>query len=108
MLSPFFLDYWYFHIPNYLLSLVIYTLFGRFLLGLFLPPDSPNYIWRFFVRLSDPALRVINWLIPLYVAPPLRPLVAAFHLYLLRVGFWLALAMQGLAPKLGAHAASGG
>ena len=32
-------SYWYFHIPNYFLSLVFYCLFGRFFLSFFLPPD---------------------------------------------------------------------
>lgn len=100
MQEPFFWDYWYFHIPNYLISLVIYTLFGRFLLGLMLPPDHPNYIWRFFCRLTDPVLRVMDWVIPQYVLPIFRPLIAAFHLYLLRLVFWGVLYAQGLAPRL--------
>ncbi len=98
--ESFFWDYWYFHIPNYLLAVLVYTLLGRFLLGLLVPPDSTNYIWRFFVRLTDPVLRAADWLIPGYVAGAFRPLAAAFHLYVLRVVLFLAMYAQGTAPRL--------
>lgn len=93
-------QYWLFHAANYLLAILIYTLFGRFLLGFFVPPDSPNYIWRFFRRLTDPLLRAAGWLIPGYVAGPLRPLAAAFHLYVLRVALFLVLYAHGMVPRL--------
>ena len=32
----------------------MYTMLGRFLLGLMVDADSPNYIWRFFCRITDP------------------------------------------------------
>ncbi|MBF0374576.1 MAG: YggT family protein [Alphaproteobacteria bacterium] len=101
-LTPFFSQYWYFHIPNYALAVLIYTLLGRFLLGLMVHPDSANYIWRFFRRLTDPILRIGDWLIPRMVAAPLRPLAAAFHLFVLRLIFWIVLAQNGLAPSFGA------
>ncbi|TIV11798.1 MAG: YggT family protein, partial [Mesorhizobium sp.] len=43
-----FWSYWYFHIPNFILAAVMYTLMGRLLLGLFVPESWDNYIWRFF------------------------------------------------------------
>ena len=36
----------------------MYTLLGRALLGLIVEPDSPNYIWRFFCRITDPVVAV--------------------------------------------------
>lgn len=99
-MSPFFWDYWYFHIPNYVLSVLIYTLVGRFLLGMLVPPESTNYIWRFFVRITDPVLRVARLLVPGYVQPGLRPLAAAFHLYVLRLALFIAMYAQGMAPRL--------
>lgn len=99
-MDSFILDYWYFHLPNYVLSVLIYTLLGRFLLGMLVPPDSTNYIWRFFVRLTDPILRLAGFLIPGYVLSGFRPLAAAFHLYVLRIGLFLALYAEGMAPRL--------
>ena len=46
-----FLTYWYFHLPNFLLAALMYTLLGRVLLALIVQPDSSNYIWRFFCQL---------------------------------------------------------
>ena len=51
------LTYWYFHLPNFVLAALMYTLLGRALLGLIVEPDSSNYIWRFFCRITDPVHR---------------------------------------------------
>lgn len=42
--------YWYFHLPNFVLAALMYTLLGRALLGLSGQPDPDNYIWRFFAE----------------------------------------------------------
>ena len=52
-------SYWYFHLPNYALSLVFYALFGRFILSFFLAPDSRNYIYRSFCWLTDWIVRPV-------------------------------------------------
>ena len=41
---------------DYLFAALIYTMLGRFVLGLFVPPEWDNYIWRFFRRVTDPVL----------------------------------------------------
>ena len=51
------LAYWYFHLPNFVLAALMYTLLGRAVLGLIVGPDSSNYIWRFFCRITDPVRR---------------------------------------------------
>jgi uncharacterized protein YggT (Ycf19 family) len=53
------LTYWYFHLPNFVLAALMYTLLGRALLGLIVVPDSSNYIWRFFCRITDPFVALI-------------------------------------------------
>ena len=50
------LTYWYFHLPNFLLAALMYTLLGRAMLGLIVEPNSQNYIWRFFCRITDPVV----------------------------------------------------
>ena len=72
--NPFW-TYWYFHVPNYLLAAVLYTLLGRFLLGLFVPPDWNNYIWRFFCRVTHPVLAAVAWVTPVFVHSAFLPLV---------------------------------
>ena len=53
------LTFWYYHLPNFVLAALMYTLLGRALLGLIVAPDSSNYIWRFFCRLTDPVVAVV-------------------------------------------------
>ncbi len=67
-----------FHLVNYLLAAIGYTLLGRFLLSLFVPANWDNYIWRFFVRITDPVLRLVRRITPGSVGDGLLPLVAFF------------------------------
>jgi uncharacterized protein YggT (Ycf19 family) len=97
----FFLDYWYFHIPNYIVAALIYTLLGRFVLGIFVPREWPNYIWQFFCRITDPVLEATSWVTPRFVIDSLLPLVAIFWLFALRFLYWLLLYRAGLAPTIG-------
>jgi hypothetical protein len=93
------LTYWYFHIPNFLLAALMYTLLGRVMLSLFVDPDSPNYIWRFFCQVTDPFLRLIARLTP-KAAPPLILWMFGFvWLFWLRVLFVYLYALLGLLPR---------
>jgi uncharacterized protein YggT (Ycf19 family) len=58
------LSYWYFHLPNFILAALIYTLLGRVVLALFIEPDSKNYIWRFFCRITDPIVGAVAIVTP--------------------------------------------
>jgi uncharacterized protein YggT (Ycf19 family) len=82
--NPFW-QYWYYQLPNFLLAALAYSLLGRFVLSLFLPPDTQNYIQRWFVRLTEPVVRIVRWITPALVPPILLPLAAAVWLMLLRV-----------------------
>lgn len=73
-----------FHVVNYVFAALMYTLLGRFILMFFYRPDSTNYIWRCFVILTEPVLRVTNWLTPALVPFRLRFLAAFLWLTILR------------------------
>jgi uncharacterized protein YggT (Ycf19 family) len=72
---------------DYLLSALMWTMAGRFLLGLFVPPDWHNYIWRFFRRVTDPVIAVVQRITPSFMIEGLLPLVAIWWLFVVRVGF---------------------
>ncbi|HZD25116.1 MAG TPA: YggT family protein [Alphaproteobacteria bacterium] len=93
-----FWQFWYFHIPNYLLAMVIYTLLGRFLLGFLVSPDSSNYIWRWFRRITDPFVAAAGGITPRIVPGLLLPPIAAAWLFALRLALGFALLAAGLAP----------
>ncbi|WP_181706988.1 YggT family protein [Chthonobacter rhizosphaerae] len=96
--NPFW-DHWYFHVPNYVLALAMYLMMGRLLLTPFVPPGSGNYIWRSFVRLTDPVLRVVAMVTPA-AAPAVALLVFGFlWIFLARIALYVGLAAAGLAPS---------
>lgn len=82
---------------NYALAAVMYTLLGRFALSFLFAPDSPNYIFRAFVRLTDPVLALVRPITPVAVPHMLLILFATVWVLLLRVVAVLALAgaLQG-------------
>jgi YggT family protein len=98
--------YWYFHLPNYALSLLFYTLFGRLALALFLPTqgrtqESRNYIYRWFCRLTDWLLPPVAFITPRALHGLLLLPVAAFWVVAARVALFAALYSAGLLPKTG-------
>ena len=95
-----FLIYWSFHLPNFLLAALMYTLFGRAILGLVVDHNSQNYIWRFFCRLTDPVIRAVAVVTPQAAAPVIVWLFAFVWLFWLRVVFFALFVALGLAPKM--------
>jgi hypothetical protein len=93
------LTYWYFHLPNFVLAALMYTLLGRVLLGLFLDPDSQNYIWRFFCRLSDPVVTAVALVTPKAAPPVVVWLFAVVWLFWLRVGLLNLFLFMGALPR---------
>jgi hypothetical protein len=94
-------NFWYFHIPNFLLAALMYTLLGRVLLGLILDANSTNYIWRFFCRVTDPFLAVIAVVTPKATAPVVLWLFGVVWLFWLRVGLLYLILILGGVPKAG-------
>lgn len=95
-------SYWYFHFPNYAFSVLFWTLVGRFMFGLFLPPDSGNYIYRWFRRLTDWLMPPVAFITHPMVPGVVLPLVAAFWTAMARVAFFMALYAAGLTPRVSA------
>jgi hypothetical protein len=92
--------YWYFHVPNFLLAALMYTLLGRVMLGLIVDPNSQNYIWRFFCRVTDPFVRLVATVTPNAAAPVIVWLFAFVWLFWIRVAFFGLFAALGLAPRM--------
>jgi YggT family protein len=93
--------HWYFHLPNFVLAALMYTLLGRAALGLFLDPDSPNYIWRFFCRITDPVVAAVALVTPKAAAPVVVWLFGVVWLFWLRVAFLYLFLALGAFPRAG-------
>jgi YggT family protein len=90
---------WYFHLPNFILAAFMYTLLGRALLGLLVQPDSENYIWRAFCRLTDPIVAAVALVTPRSTAPVVVWLFGFVWLFWLRVGFLYLFLLLGAVPR---------
>jgi YggT family protein len=97
------LAYWWFHIPNFILAALMYTLLGRAILGLIVDANSTNYIWRFFCRVTDPVIAVFGFVTPKATAPVVLWLFCFVWLFWLRFAFFVVLAILGLNPSVGAQ-----
>jgi YggT family protein len=93
--------YWYYHVPNFILAALMYTLLGRVLLGLLVQPESSNYIWRFFCLVTDPVVAVFAKVTPKAAVPVIVWLFAFVWLFWIRVILHLTLLSAGLAPRVG-------
>jgi hypothetical protein len=96
------LQYWYFHLPNFLLAAVMYTALGRLLLSFFVPPNWNNYIWRFFVRVTEPFLQMAKFITPAGVPSLVVLIFTILWLVVARVAFFIMMGALKLLPTIGA------
>ena len=93
-------SYLYFQLPNYAFAVLFWTLIGRTLFAIFLPADSPNYIYRWFRRLTDWLIGPVGYITHSMIPRGLLALVAAFWVAMARIAFFMALHAAGLAPRV--------
>lgn len=96
------ISFWVFALPNYVMAALMYSLLARYLMAFFLPPGSGNYIYRFFVRLTDPVAATVRFVTPASVGPHVVLLFGVVWLLMLRFAFFLLMAGAGIAPTAGA------
>jgi len=69
---------------DYVFGVIMWTLIGRFGMGIFLPENSTFFFMRFFVRATDPLIRLFRPVTPAFLIQPLVPLYVAWFFYLFR------------------------
>ena len=94
------LSLWYYHLPNFVLAALMYTLLGRALLALIVQPDSSNYIWRFFCRITDPVAAAVSLVSPKAAAPVVVWLFGVVWLFWLRVLLLHVFLQLGAVPRI--------
>jgi hypothetical protein len=94
------LAFWYYHLPNFVLAVLMYTLLGRALLALIVEPDSSNYIWRFFCRITDPVVALFAVVTPKAAAPVVVWLFGFVWLFWLRVLLLYIFLLLGAVPRI--------
>ena len=69
---------------DYLLGVVMWTLLGRFAMGIFLPEDSSFFFMKFFVRSTNPIIKLFKWITPSFLIQPFVPLYVAWFFFMAR------------------------
>jgi uncharacterized protein YggT (Ycf19 family) len=69
---------------DYVLGTIMWTLIGRFGMRLFLPEESRFFFSRFFVRVTNPLLKVFAPITPAFLVPALVPLYVAWFFFMAR------------------------
>jgi hypothetical protein len=93
---------WYIQLPNFILAVLMYTMLARVILGLMVAPDSPNYIWRFFCRVTDPVVSAVAAVTPKACPPVIIWLFAVVWIFWLRLILFIVFSLFGLGPPSGA------
>ena len=71
-------------ISDYLLGMVMWTLIGRFAMGLFLPEDSSFFFMKVFVKWTNPVLKIFKPVTPSFLIQPLIPIYVAWFFFMFR------------------------
>ncbi len=69
---------------DYAMGMVMWTLLGRFGMNIFLPENSNFFFMRFFVRVTEPLIRLFAPITPGFLIRPLVPLYVAWFFYMFR------------------------
>lgn len=78
---------------DYITGMIMWTLIGRFGMLLFLPANSKFFFLRFFVRVTDPLIRLFRPITPGFLVEIMVPLYVAWFFYMFR--FYLMPWMLG-------------
>jgi hypothetical protein len=69
---------------DYVLGVIMWTLVGRFAMGIFLPEDSDFFFMRFFVRVTNPLIKLFGPVTPGFLLDALVPLYVAWFFFMIR------------------------
>lgn len=71
-------------IIDYFMGVVMWMLIGRFAMGIFLPEDSTFFFMRFFVKSTNPIIKVFSPVTPGFLVQALIPVYVAWFFFMIR------------------------
>ena len=69
---------------DYIMGMIMWTLIGRFGMGIFLREDSSFFFMRVFVKYTNPILKLFSPITPGFLIDTLVPLYVAWFFYIIR------------------------
>ncbi|HSV28974.1 MAG TPA: hypothetical protein VLL76_05430 [Candidatus Omnitrophota bacterium] len=92
-----YLPFW---IVTYGTAVVAWSCVGRFLLEMIVPPQSSNYILKWFQRLTNWAIRLTKLVTPAFFHTRYLPLITFYWTYVVRFVLTTWLLTQGMVPAI--------
>lgn len=71
-------------VVDYLLGMVMWTLIGRFAMGIFLPEESSFFFMKVFVKTTNPVVKLFKPITPSFLIKPFVPLYVAWFFFMVR------------------------
>lgn len=71
-------------ILDYILGTIMWTLLGRSAMRIFLSENSSFFFMRFFVRSTNPLIRLFRPITPEFLIEPVVPLYVAWYFFMVR------------------------
>jgi hypothetical protein len=71
-------------VTDYILGMIMWTLIGRFGMRIFLPEESKFFFNQFFIKATNPLLKLFGPITPSFLIPPLVPLYVAWFFFMTR------------------------
>lgn len=69
---------------DYILGMIMWTLIARSAMNIFLPVDSEFFFMKFFVRVTDPIIRLFKPITPSFLVDLMVPLFVAWFFFMTR------------------------
>ena len=69
---------------DYVLGMIMWTLIGRAAMNFFLPVDSDFFFMKFFVRVTDPIIKVFSPITPGFLIDLMVPVFVAWFFFMAR------------------------
>jgi hypothetical protein len=69
---------------DYILGMVMWTLIARFGMRLFLPEESKFFFSQFFIKVTNPLVKLFDPITPSFLVQPLIPLYVAWFFFMVR------------------------
>jgi len=69
---------------DYLLGVVMWTLIARFGMRLFLPEESKFFFSQFFIKVTNPLVKLFDPITPSFLIQPMIPLYVAWYFFMVR------------------------
>ncbi|MEP7029310.1 MAG: hypothetical protein ABI830_00085 [Pseudolabrys sp.] len=71
-------------VVDYVLGMIMWTLIARVAMNFFLPADTKFFFARFFIRVTDPLIKLFAPITPSFLLEPLVPLYVAWFFFMFR------------------------